>query len=332
MELHRDELTRGMLPYLHVADLDVLGVHLHPFGILVVTAIFIGTWLAHWRARRRGFDLQKLESFIGWMLFAGFASAHILDAVLYHPRQLLARPWSILFIWEGIGSFSGFVGALAGVVLWRHFEARPAFTFGPWKVGPLAIGPWTISKLVRRKEALPILPFADLILSVFPVAWIFGRAGCSIAHDHPGAPAADGALLSVAFPSPDPAVIDGPGRHITFGLVTVIYGHFARYDLGTLELVLTVGIAAICVVLWRRRLVTGTYAVIVSLAYAPARFALDFLRIADVRYVGLTPAQWMSIGLFLFALLLLRRVVALRRQGIDPSDAVLARTGTAAAG
>jgi hypothetical protein len=140
----------------------------------------------------------------------------------------------------------------------------------------------------------------------------------------------DGALLSVAFPSADPAAIDGPGRHITFGPITAIYGHFARYDLGTLELVLTVGIATICVVLWRRRLVTGTYAVIVSLVYAPARFA-DFLRITDAHYVGLTPAQWMCIGLFLFALLLLRHVVALRRQGIDPSDAVLAKIGTAAA-
>jgi hypothetical protein len=60
MELHPDELSPGVLPYLHVADLDVLGVHLHPFGILVVTAIFIGISLARWRARRRGFDLQKL--------------------------------------------------------------------------------------------------------------------------------------------------------------------------------------------------------------------------------------------------------------------------------
>ena len=79
---------------------------------------------------------------------------------------------------------------------------------------------------------------------------------------------------------------------------------------------------------WRRRQLTGTYAVIVSLVYAPVRFALDFLRIesADVRYAGLTPAQWLCIPLFLFGLVLLRHVVVLRRRGIDPSDAVLAET------
>src|SRR5207248_1936711 len=130
---------RGMLPYVHVADLDILGIHLHPFGILVVTAIAIGTALARWRARQRGFDLQKLESFIGWMLFVGFVSAHVLDVVLYRPRQVIERPWSLFFFWEGIGSFSGFIGALCGIVLWRHFEARPAVTLGPWKMGPLAV-------------------------------------------------------------------------------------------------------------------------------------------------------------------------------------------------
>lgn len=306
-----------MLPYVRVDDLTALGIRLHPFGLLVVLAIAVGTALARMQARRRGYDLQKLESFIGWMLLVGFASAHALDELLYHPRQALARPWTLLFFWEGIGSFSGFLGALVGVVLWRHFETRPG------KLGPLKI-----TTLVRRPTPLPILPFADLILSVFPIAWIFGRSGCSLAHDHPGVQARDGALLSVAFPSPDPAVVDGPGTHAALGPIKMIAGHFPRYDLGILELVVTVGIALVCVALWRRRRVTGTYAVVVCATYAPLRFALDFLRIerTDVRYAGLTPAQWLCIALFLFALGLLRHVLTLHRRGVDPADALLART------
>jgi phosphatidylglycerol---prolipoprotein diacylglyceryl transferase len=302
-----------MLPYVHVADLEVFGLRLHPFGMLVVLAILSGTALARWQAKKRGLDLSQLESFIGWMLFAGFLSAHALDAILYHPRQVLARPWSLLFFWEGIGSFSGFFGALVGVVMWRHFEWRPLRTIGPWKLGPIMLGPYTISRIARRPEKLSILPFADVILSVFPIAWIFGRTGCSIAHDHPGARAAEGAPLAVAFPAANPAVIDGPGAHTTFGPITIIHGHFARYDLGTLELFLTIGIALLCLLLWRRRLVMGAYVVIVSLIYAPARFAMDFLRIqdgagGDARYAGLTPAQWMCIALLSAALILLRRI------------------------
>ncbi|MDP9000381.1 MAG: prolipoprotein diacylglyceryl transferase [Myxococcota bacterium] len=318
-----------MLPYVHVADLNILGIRLHPFGLLAVTAVMVGTALARWRARKRRLDLQKLESFIGWMLFMGFVSAHVLDAILYHPRDVLERPWSLLYFWEGIGSFSGFVGALAGIVLWKRFEWLPAHSFGPWKVGWFHFGPFTISRLVRRRETLPILPFADLILSVFPIAWIFGRTGCSIAHDHPGARAEEGAALAIAFPSPNPSVVDGAGAHTTFGPITFIEGHYPRYDLGTLELFVTLGIALTCVLLWRRRMLTGAYAVIVSLVYAPARFAMDFLRIqgtsgADPRYGRLTPAQWMCIMLFLFGFILFRYVALLKRRGVDPTHAVLA--------
>jgi phosphatidylglycerol:prolipoprotein diacylglycerol transferase len=309
-----------VLPYIHVADLKVLGLSIHPFGALVAIAVLVGTALARWRARRRGLDLQKLESFIGWMLVVGFASAHALDALLYHPHDVLRRPWSLLFFWEGIGSFSGFLGALVGIVLWRRFE---------WVAVPQRkLGPFTLSKLVRRKEKLPLLPFADLILSVFPIAWIFGRTGCSVAHDHPGATAAADAALAVAYPSPNPAAIDGAGLHTTLGPITIIRGHFPRYDLGTLELLLTIAIALVCVVLWQRKLLTGAYVVIVSLLYAPARFALDFLRLegssGDPRYGHLTPAQWLCIALFVFAIALLRHVIVLRRRGVDPTDLLLA--------
>jgi phosphatidylglycerol:prolipoprotein diacylglycerol transferase len=249
-----------------------------------------------------------------------------LNQILYHPREILERPWSLLFVWEGLGSFSGWVGALAGIVLWRRYETRPLRTFGPWRLGPVTLGPVTISTLARRKETLPILPFADVILSVFPVAWIFGRAGCSVVHDHPGVRADDGARFAVAYPSPDPAVIDGPGSRDSFGPFTVVHGQYPRYDLGTLELFFTIALAFVFVFMWRRKLVTGTYTVIVCLAYPPVRFLMDFLRLPDrdARYAGLTPAQWICIALFLFGLVLLRRVLQKRALGDPPVPALLA--------
>jgi phosphatidylglycerol---prolipoprotein diacylglyceryl transferase len=68
------------------------------------------------------------------------------------------------------------------------------------------------------------------------------------------------------------------------------------------------------VVLWQRKVVTGTYVVIVCLAYAPARFMMEFLRLPvnDPRYAGLTPAQWMSIALFIAGLMVLRHIRSLR--------------------
>jgi phosphatidylglycerol:prolipoprotein diacylglycerol transferase len=307
-----------MLPWIHISDLHLFGIPIHPFGLLVATAVMIGAFLAKRRARRKGLHLEKLESFIGWMLLCGFASAHALDEILYRPHEVLARPWSLFELWNGIGSFSGWLGALVGVVMWRRFEWKPV----------KKIGPFTISKLAAREKKLPILPFADVILSVFPIAWIFGRSGCSIAHDHPGAQASQDAALAIAFPSSNPAALDGPGAHSTVGPITVIQGHYPRYDLGTLELFFTIALAIVFVVLWRRRLVTGAYVVITCLLYAPARFAMDFLRIhgsnGDARYAGLTPAQWLCIALFAFGLGLWRHVLRLRNAGVDPNVPLLA--------
>src|SRR5262249_9531109 len=159
-----------MIPYIHVPDLNLFGLTLHPFGLLVATGVIIGTALATRRARKRGFDLEKLNSFITWMLVAGFMGGHMLDEIFYHPHELLTRPWSILFLWEGLSSFGGFTGALIGIVLWKFFDAQIIFR----------LGPITIPKITRRATRQPILPFADLILAVFPVAWIFGRSGCSV--------------------------------------------------------------------------------------------------------------------------------------------------------
>jgi hypothetical protein len=40
------------------------------------------------------------------------------------------------------------------------------------------------------------------------------------------------------------------------------------------------------------------------LFYVPARFLLDFLRISDARYFGLTPGQYAGIAVFLAAVYL----------------------------
>jgi phosphatidylglycerol:prolipoprotein diacylglycerol transferase len=303
-----------MIPYIHVPDLKIGPLTLHPFGLLVATGVIIGTWLATRRARQRGLDLDKLNSFITWMLIAGFMGGHMLDEIFYHPAELEHRPWSIFFLWEGLSSFGGFTGALIGIVLWKFFEAAP-----------LVKTPFfTIPKFRKRDVVMPILPFADLILSVFPVAWVFGRSGCSVVHDHPGMRAEPGTLLAVAYGRPD---------HITKlfsiggGDVELRYGTAPQFDLGTLELLFTIILATLFALTWRKKLVTGTYVAASALAYAPVRFAMDFLRIrdgeaADPRYGHLTPAQWACVALFVFGVVMVARTQEIKKSGRDPMDLV----------
>ncbi len=84
----------------------------------------------------------------------------------------------------------------------------------------------------------------------------------------------------------------------------MVHGGLPRWDLGLLEMLYTCVIAAVCVAFWRRKTPVGFYLALVSLMYAPVRFAMDFVRIregegngADLRYGTLTFAQWSCIAL-----------------------------------
>jgi phosphatidylglycerol:prolipoprotein diacylglycerol transferase len=82
----------------------------------------------------------------------------VFDRIAYFPRDVLARPWSLLFIWESISSFGGFLGAIL-VALW--FMRQQSDRRLGWR-------------------------YLDLIAWAFPAAWMLGRMGCTVAFDHPG--------------------------------------------------------------------------------------------------------------------------------------------------
>jgi hypothetical protein len=54
----------------------------------------------------------------------------------------------------------------------------------------------------------------------------------------------------------------------------------------------------------------GFYALSFAAFYIPVRFALDFLRIADTRYLGLTPGQWAALAVLPFVGWAMRKIIA----------------------
>jgi phosphatidylglycerol:prolipoprotein diacylglycerol transferase len=316
-----------MIPYIRVPDLTLGSspIHvfgqtfappaLHPFGILVASAVVLGTSLALRRGRKLGYDLELLNSFITWMLLFGFVLSHMLDQIFYHPEEIVRRPISLIMVHEGLSSFGGFVGATIGVFVWKYFRWAPLFS----------VGGVSFSFFRRRETSVPLLPFIDVIQAIFPTAWILGRSGCSVVHDHPGARAPEGAFLAIDWPV--------PGEHartVSLGPIDFVWGSVPRWDLGFLELVFTIFVAVCFMLTWRKKLPIGMYVVVVSLAYAPVRFCMDFLRItegeaADRRYGQLTFAQWLCVGLFLFGFALWAYVRRIEKKGIDLAAPVRVR-------
>jgi phosphatidylglycerol:prolipoprotein diacylglycerol transferase len=132
------------------------------------------------------------------------------------------------------------------------------------------------------------LRYADSVALGLAVGWIFGRTGCFSAHDHPGRHVPASFFLSVNYP-------DGP-----------------RIDMGLFELLFTIVLTVILFRYNRKPRPPGRIIALAALLYAPARFALDFLRATDVarpdrRYLALTPAQWACLATAALGLYLWRR-------------------------
>ena len=273
-------MAEPLLPYLHLPEIPLgflakipgLGslfdaAHppsIKPFGMLVALGVYFGAIVAGRRARERKLDPAKMSQLIFWVVSAGFIGGHMLDAVFYHPARILRDGWYIFKLWDGLSSYGGFIGALIGAWAWR-------LTY-------------------NRK----ILPFGDVICSALPIGWVFGRAGCAVVHDHPGAQS--DLWFAVRYPT-------GVG-----------FGYRGQFDLGLYECLLTIPLAIGFAVAWRRDPFrpVGFYAGWMCVAYAPVRFVLDFFRLApnenpgggDARYFGLTPAQWacflfLGIGIYI---------------------------------
>jgi phosphatidylglycerol:prolipoprotein diacylglycerol transferase len=94
--------------------------------------------------------------------------------------------------------------------------------------------------------------------------------------------------------------------------LAVQYPDGARFDLGLYEMLLTIPLAVGFLILRRRPRPWGFYMGMMTVYYAPYRFALDFLRardlqISDERYLDLTPAQWACVFLFAYGAVTLFR-------------------------
>lgn len=148
--------------------------------------------------------------------------------------------------------------------------------------------------LFFRRLGLRMRHYKQALLFGAVVSLLVGRFGCSIAHDHPGR-ITDAPVAVQGWPT-----ADTPDRSL--GLYT---DGPRRHDLGLYEFLYLIPLTGALFALRRFRPFEDFHLVFVLLLYTPARFLLDYLRVYEKRYWGLTPGQYLSAAFFLVAIYLL---------------------------
>lgn len=225
-------------------------------------------------------------------LFSGLVVAAVVTGVAVLRRRarqegLDVRQAERLVFWTLVG---GFIAAhlVDRLAYWPSDTWRDPWSLVRLWEGLSAFGGFlgavvAIVIFLRRVDLDPLTwRYLDAVAYAFPFGWIVGRLGCFVAYDHPGTPT--GWLI---------------GQTYRDGIV--------RHNLGLEEALYAVLVAVLFWALGRRPRRAGLFTGLLALLYAPGRFVLDFLRIGEPRYLGLTPGQWGSLLLLPVAVIILTR-------------------------
>lgn len=233
----------------------------------------------------------------GFWVALGFMLSTVILTKRLKPFGVDADHVLDLCIWLLIG---GVVGArVFHIVLYEphFFIAHPGEILKIWHGGLSSFGGFVGAIgaffLLKKKKGMTWLKKMTSmgLFDQFSIAalygWMTGRVGCVMIHDHLGVPC--DCMLALNKP-------DGP-----------------RLDMALLEILALLPLALVFFFIRNKKHKEGLFASILLIYYGIVRFILDFWRAtdiiqADVRYIGLTPAQYLSLGMVGYGIYLLVRI------------------------
>lgn len=233
---------------------------IYSFGTFMALAALSAGWVVWLELKRYRYDPELASSMIFAAAVGGLVGARLLF-IVEDWEAFLRSPWELIFSGAGFTWYGGLIGGAMGVT-------------------------W-----VTRRKGIPWLRAADISAPALAVAYGIGRIGCHVAGDGdwgtvssvPWAVAYTNAIIGWVNPLtgvPYPAGVKvHPTPIYEFIESIIIFGAlwFLRkkdYPQGT---------------------ITSLYLILAGLA----RFTVEFWRVNPIIGVGMTEAQWFSVGLIL---------------------------------
>lgn len=151
--------------------------------------------------------------------------------------------------------------------------------------------------IYAKKRSVNFLRTGDILAFAAVYGWMIGRIGCVMIHDHPG----------IKY-----------NHYLAFQWIDGM----PRFDMAFLEILTMIPLAILFFVKSKKNDFHGLFIVTLFIYYGIIRFILDFFRAtdiidADVRYFGLTPAQYFAIVLVISGLYILIKPKKLVRSRKD---------------
>jgi len=261
-----------MIPELfHIGKLSI-----SPFGVMMALSFVAAYFQLRWGLRK--LDVGDDDD-ASALVLAG-AVAGIIGAKIYYV--LLYRDWRLLFDRSGFVWYGGFMLATAATV-------------------------WTM-----RRRSLPVWETLDAATLALAVGYAVGRIGCFLVGDDYGVPTDRpwGVRFPYGLPPTTAGALRSPPFNVDVPANVPDDQLLAVHPTQLYETTLALAIWVVGMWLLRRRTATGTTALVVLGLLAVERFAIEFFRAKDDRFVhGLTVAQLISLVL----VVLIGTIWALRR-------------------
>lgn len=131
-------------------------INIHGFGILVALGVWLGAKMTMAKCRRDGLDPDLINRFLTWIIVGILVGGHLGHAFFYDPAYYLENPLELLYVFNGLSSYGGFIACTIAAVVFFRVERKSFWTYG------------------------------DTLAYGFTLGWFLGRMGCFVAHDHIG--------------------------------------------------------------------------------------------------------------------------------------------------
>ena len=237
----------------------------HWYGIMIALAFLAGLWTATLRAPREKISPDRIADITLWLMVGAIVGARFVYVTTYWREEFAGQPILEIFeVWHG------------GLVYYGGF-----------------IGAMIAGMIYIRWKKMPFWKTADVLAPSIALGSVFGRAGCLLNGCCYGRPT--DVPWAITFTNPLAHELSGTPLNVPLHPTEI-------YD-GLLNLALYLFLAW----LFRRKKFDGQIFATYLMCYAVARGIVECFRgdYSDLHYhLGLTPAQWIGVPLFIAGLAL----------------------------